>query len=170
MNQRTLPSLAKAFEKHYDELKSFVSRKVGCAALAEDIVQEAWVRVASNTPAEPVSNSRAYLYRIAHNLVIDRIRRDRVQSRHVVNDFLAENIPSNDSSPENWLVHRERLDTLMKAVEELPPRCRQVFRMRKFEQLDQSEIARRLGITRSMVEKHLRKALAHCLSRLEETE
>jgi RNA polymerase sigma factor (sigma-70 family) len=71
------------------------------------------------------------------------------------------------ASPERIALARERLALLAAAMDELPPRCREVFVLRQVEQLDQAEIARRLCISRNMVEKHLRKALLHCRARVE---
>ncbi|CAI2717589.1 RNA polymerase sigma factor [Nitrospina watsonii] len=170
MKRSHLTSLVQAFESHYDELKRFVARRVGCSSVAEDIVQETWVRITSSPPTDPVENARAYLYRVARNLMIDFVRRDRVRSRYIESGVLPENVSNNEPHPESLLIQKERLAHLLKAVEELPPRCQQVFRLRKFEHLEQAEIARRLGISRNMVEKHLRKALAHCLASLEEAE
>jgi len=67
--------------------------------------------------------------------------------------------PADGLNPEQIAVARQRLDKLVEAVNTLPPRCRAVFILRKFENLSQAEIAERLGISRNMVEKHLRHAL-----------
>jgi RNA polymerase sigma factor (sigma-70 family) len=56
---------------------------------------------------------------------------------------------------------------LYAAIEALPPKCRQVFIMRRFHDLSQDEIARRLGVSRNMVEKHLRLALERCRAALD---
>ncbi|MGH8547062.1 MAG: sigma-70 family RNA polymerase sigma factor, partial [Methylococcales bacterium] len=69
-------------------------------------------------------------------------------------------------SSEDWLAVRQKLEILDRAVAELPPKCRQVFLLRKVEQLSHAEIAERLGISRSMVEKHLHRAMMHCRDRI----
>ena len=83
---------------------------------------------------------------------------------------MPEEVPDRSPSAETRIDARERLAILAGAVEELPPRCREVFMLRKVEGLDQAEIARRLGISRNMVEKHLRKALLVCAARLKESD
>ncbi|MCA9483667.1 MAG: sigma-70 family RNA polymerase sigma factor [Nitrospina sp.] len=170
MTDHATATLASAAEKYYEELKRFLIRKVGCPSTAEDILHETWLRAASRTPSTPVQNPRAFLYRIANNLVIDRIRRDKLVSRHVVQGVLPEDTPAKEPTADSRLIHQEKLMLLQKAVDELPPRCKEVFVLRKYEMMEQAEIAERLGISRNMVEKHLRKALHHCLKRLGESE
>lgn len=165
-------TLRAAVESHYDELVAFVQRKVSCPALAADIVQETCARLVSRrAAATSVANPRAFLYRIASNLVIDHLRQERSRARYVrpvspSDDIadVADAIPSAESA----LEAKRRLTRLVRAVDELPPRCREVFMLRKFEGLEQAEVASTLGISRNMVEKHLRKALLHCAARLEE--
>lgn len=64
------------------------------------------------------------------------------------------------------LERRERLRLLAHAIAELPPRRREVFLLHKIDGLSHSQVAERLGISRSKVEKHVMKALAHCRDRL----
>ena len=62
---------------------------------------------------------------------------------------------------------RERICILIEAVNELPPRCREVFLLSRFDDLSNGQIAERLGISRNMVEKHVIKAMVHCRRRLD---
>lgn len=156
-----------AIEMHYQELTAFVRRKVRCPTLAADIVQETYVRLASGRMSMAVKNPRALLYRIAGNLAIDHLRLQQTRAKYVTSEPLPEDAPDAQPSAEAALDAKRRLALLIEAVDELPPRCREVFILRKFEDLDHAEIARSLGISRNMVEKHLRKALLHCAMRLE---
>jgi RNA polymerase sigma-70 factor (ECF subfamily) len=156
-----------ALQTHYEELLAFVRRRVRCPALAADIVQETCIRVASGGgAAAAIENPRAFLYRVAGNLAIDHVRQERTRAKYVTSGPLPENVPDGRPAADASIDARRRLALLARAVDELPPRCRQVFILRKFEGLDQAEIAQELGISRNMVEKHLRKALAHCAMRL----
>ena len=166
MNNDTAEPLLAALQLHYDELHAFVRRKVRCPALAADILQDTYVRLASRGLSEAVRNPRALLYRVAGNLAIDQLRLQETRARYVTSMPLSENLPDSRPSAETEIDAKQRLALLMEAVDELPPRCRQVFVLRKFEDFDQSEIAATLGISRNMVEKHLRKALLHCAMKL----
>ena len=166
MNDDAAEPLLAALQLHYDELHAFVRRKVRCPALAADIVQETYVRLASRGLSEAVRNPRALLYRVAGNLAIDQLRLQETRAKYVTAMPLLENLPDGRPSAEAEIDAKQRLALLIEAVEELPPRCRQVFVLRKFEDFDHAEIAETLGISRNMVEKHLRKALLHCAKRL----
>ncbi len=166
----TVSALLSAFELCYDDLVGYVRARVGCSATAADIVQDTYLRVRAVEGVERIGNPRAFVYRVAANLAIDHLRQERSRGPHVTPDSVAEGDQPRAPSPEAELQDRERPALLMKAVEELPPRCREVFVLRKIENLHQAEIAERLGISRNMVEKHMRRALMHCLRKLGQIE
>jgi len=166
MTTTTADNLITAFEAHYEELMVFVRRRVRCPAMAADIVQETYVRaVTAKTPA-PVDNPRAFLYRVAGNLAIDHLRREQRRQAIMADGVDAEFVADGQPGAERAVAARQDIDHLRRIVDDLPPKCREVFVLRRFDGLDQAEIAARLGISRNMVEKHLRKALLHCAARL----
>ena len=63
--------VAAAVLKHYEELRAFIRRKVGCPATAADLLQETYLRVATANAGASIENQRAYVYRVAGNLVTD---------------------------------------------------------------------------------------------------
>jgi RNA polymerase sigma-70 factor (ECF subfamily) len=167
MSDVALTPISQFVEIYYGELRAFARRKVGNATTAEDLVQEACLRLAS-TQTETIDNPRAFLYRVVGNLVIDHRRKERTRTRNLVS--LTNDVDVHDETPnvERQLVAKQRLAILSRAITELPLRCRECFVMRRFDGLDQDEIARRMGISRNMVEKHLRLAVTHCAIRLRE--
>lgn len=162
-----MKSLAALLETHYNELRNFALSKVRNWALAEDIVQDACLRLATAGHGNFV-NPRAYLYRTVGNLVIDRQRQETRRGRYISADLLPDDVAHDEPDAEDCLIEQQRLGLLSRAVAELPPRCQQCFVMRCIDELHQDEIARRLGISRNMVEKHLRNAVLHCARRLRE--
>lgn len=160
-------ALIESYERHRSQLIAFVAAKVGCAASAADIVQDTYLRLVQRSAIEPVANPQAFVYRVAHNLALDHLRQVSARGRTVDSGPLPEDTGSKEPSAETRLIDRQRLARLNAAIAELPPRCQAVFVLRKVEGLDQAEIAARLRISRNMVEKHLRKALIHCMARLE---
>lgn len=160
--------LIREFEKHYEVLRAFVRRRVRSPELTADILQDCYLRIARHPHAVPVDKPLALFRRIAGNLIIDRIRENEVRQRVSDSGGLSQDIPDRSQDVEAALIARQRFELLVRAVEELPPRCREVFLLRKVEQLESSEIARRLGISQNMVEKHLRKALLYCQAALAE--
>lgn len=153
---------------HHDPLCRYVRSLVESPAAAADIVQETWARAIPSLREGKVGNVRAFLYRIARNLVVDGVRDRSKWSRWTVEDDLSALIADDAPSAEQALLARDRLRILLELVESLPPRCREVFALRKIDGLHQAEIAERLGITRGAVEKHLRHALLVLASRLGE--
>ncbi|HKU97243.1 MAG TPA: RNA polymerase sigma factor, partial [Vineibacter sp.] len=150
------------FTEHRAALTRFLERRLGSASLAEDLTQETWVRAATaSTNGVPANdNPRGYLFRIAANLVIDHRRHTRrgieVDAPAPLRDAIADPTPS----PEVIALHRSEMARLLRAVDRLPPRCRQVFLLTKVHELSYAEVAARLGISRNTVMVHMTNALA----------
>lgn len=165
-DSRVAEPISAALQVHYKELVAFVRDRVKCSSLAADIVQETYVRLASRDGIAGIENPRALLYRVAGNLAIDHLRRQRTRAKYLMPQPPPESVPDRRPTAEAEIEAKQQVALLMDAVNELPPRCREVFMLRKFEGRHQAEIAEALGISRNMVEKHLRKALLHCALRL----
>lgn len=153
--------IAQLIKTYDEELRRVIARRCGCVETAADIVQETYHRMLNGGLWQQAENPRALLHRIAANLATDYERRNAVRDKYISREEgLADWVAECDSSqPDHILVNQERLNQLELAVNQLPPKCRTVFIMRKFEELSHAEIAERLGISRNMVEKHLRNAL-----------
>jgi len=160
-------ALLRALEHHYEPLRRFVERRLHSSETAADIVQETCVKVAMLDERTVIQNPLAFLYRVAGNLSLDWLREREVRERHIESGELPD-VADGAPDSEAYIAGHQRLKILAEAVAELPPRCAEVFRLRKLEHLEPKDIAERLGISRNMVEKHLRKALAHCQARLDE--
>lgn len=160
-------SLLRLLVAHYDELTGYLTRRLGSSGSARDAMHDTYLRLQGLGTVPEVENPRAYLYRVAHNIALDRMRADgRWQRRHLSNELALEQQPSASPSADNGLEYKERLRLLARAVEEMPPRRREVFLLHKIDGLSHAEIAAKLGISRSMVERHIMKAMAHCRARL----
>jgi RNA polymerase sigma-70 factor (ECF subfamily) len=155
---------------HHDRLSAYVRSLVDSSARASDIVQETWARAIPPLREGRVENVRAFLYRIARNLVIDGARDRGKWSPWALDEDLGGLIADDAPSAEQAVLARDRLRVLLELVESLPPRCREIFALRKIEGLHQAEIAEQLGITRGAVEKQLRQALLLLAARLGEIE
>ncbi len=143
-------------------------RIVGSEPAAEDIAQAAWLRIQRVEDDPPIIDKRGFLYRLVLNLASDQRRAALRSSRLFDHGELPEHVASADPGPEAIVINRDMLVHMAAAVEELSPRCREVFVMRKIDGLAPAEIADRLGISTNMVAKHVRIALQHCLARLEQ--
>ncbi|MCU6453404.1 RNA polymerase sigma factor [Sphingomonas sp. A2-49] len=149
------------------ELLRFLIARLGDAGEAEDLLQELWIRTRDGAGG-PVANGRAYLYRAAQNLVLDRARERRRRTARDGEWSKAQSGSISGTEPadpranaEDVLLEREKAGALATAIAALPEAAGRAFRMHKLDGLPHAEVARRLGITRSGVEKHIALAMAH---------
>ena len=152
-------------ENYYRELVGFLSARLGNAQAAEDVVHDAYVRVLERSSDEPIAQPRAFLYRTALNLVIDGHRRSSLRQAEPL-EVLDSEERFYSPSPQLLMDHDQRLDMIQKALAELPAACRECFLLRKIEGLSHPEIAERLGVSRSVVEKHIVNAMKQCRVRI----
>lgn len=152
-------------ERFYRELLNFLTRQVNDRDTAADLAQESYARVlAAQHQGQEVADPRALLYRTAKNLVTDQHRRSEFR-RHDSLDTVAEpeaqHAPAH-LQPEEVLASRQTVHAYAQAIEDLPPRCREAFVLHIIEDLPQAEVARRMGISVSMVEKHVVRGTLTC--------
>jgi RNA polymerase sigma factor (sigma-70 family) len=168
----TIPEPAKqaldqAFAEHRGMLLRTLARIVGSVATAEDLVQETYLRVAAAIRAHPIDHLAPFLYQTARNLAFDHLRSERRRGLVVVSgisDDILCDVPSNAVSPETALGDRQALGHIDAALATLTERQRQILVLHKLHDCPQAEIANRLGVSLSTVQKDLRTALGVCLA------
>ncbi len=161
-----MQGLPAAFAEHRQALLRFLTARTGSAADAEDLCQDLWSKIETAQPG-PVANPRAYLFQMANRLVLDRHRtvlrrmaRERLWLDHVGSHDDAAN-PDRDPDAEAQMIARQSAAALASAIANLPEGARRVLILHKVEGVGHSEIATRLGISRSGVEKHMAVAMRH---------
>jgi len=142
-------------------LRAFVARRVRDPHEVEDLVQEACARLIASARAQSLDDPRAYLFRIAANLIADRHRRPQPTV-----PLVPELDPPVRAAQEDRRRVADLEAALHAALDELSPRCREVFVLRRFEERGTGEIARELGISTRMVQKYLTQAVSHLYARL----
>lgn len=164
--------LVAAYFEQRDALGRFFRARLGAQADIEDLLQDLYLKVSAASPDQEVRDPRAWLYRLSSNLMMDRVRSGRrATARDGAWRQVSHSIgPSEDihdaPDAEQVVAGRERLAAVVTALADLPDRTRQVFRMHKFEGLSYAEVAARLGISRSSVEKHMMDALRFLIRRI----
>ena len=157
------PLVAAYLNKRQDLLRYFTLR-LRSAAMAEDVVQDIYLRIAGAAPGA-IENETAYLYRLGTNLMLDRLKqRRRATAREEAwHESTVVRISgaamSNDPPADDAAAARERLTRLLAALDRLPPQRRRAFVLHKLDGLSHVETAQRMGISRSAVEKHIIAAL-----------
>ncbi|WP_340266052.1 RNA polymerase sigma factor [Sphingobium mellinum] len=153
---------------HRAELRRLLVARVGDPVEAEDLLQELWLRVRERVDG-PVENGRAYLFRMAQNLVIDR-RRERhrrmARERRWSDEETGFARPGEDpadhrQSAEALMIAREEVALLASAIGNLPEGARRAFKLHKLDGLTHAEVAQQLGISKSGVEKHMAVAMKY---------
>lgn len=158
-------SLIDAYLQMRADLGRFIAVRLRADGDAEDLLQELYLKASRTTVADEIRDPRAYLYRLASNLMMDRWRSVRRATARDGAWRLAhygaspggdvDDAPSVDAAVDARL----RLEALVRKVESLPDRTRKVFRLHKFDGLSYAEVAEREGLSRSAVEKHMMQAL-----------
>lgn len=154
--------IAGLYFRYFDELVAFLSRRVASRELAADLVQEFFVRLlAREGSVATIRHDRGFLYSSARHLASEARRSPRWRDAAPPGCEIlavAEPIPP----PEATLAGRQDIDLLAATIAMLPARCREVFVLHRFEDLSYDEVAARLGISVSSVEKHMMRALGAC--------
>jgi len=166
--QRRETPLADLYRTYLSELTRYITRTFGTGPPdPEDVVQEAFAQFAALENPHAVENPRAFLYRSAHNLVVDHHRRHVVRSR-----FVREQAPgagaetADDRDAERVLSARERLSIVEGAIRDMERRRRTVFVLNRIHELSYAEISRRLRMPETTVKRLVAGAIIECERRL----
>lgn len=162
--------IAAYFRKRAD-LVRFFAKRTGSLSAGEDVVQELYLRISSGPEPTGLHSPEAYLYRVGSNLMLDVLKQERRRSARETDwsrarggaggEATAEEAPADEA-----LAARQRLSSLLKHVDELPPQVATAFRRHKVDGLTHGEVAAELGVSRSAVEKYIMAALRHLLAKV----
>jgi RNA polymerase sigma factor (sigma-70 family) len=160
--------LGALYHAYRADLLRFLVARTGDASEADDLLQEIWIKVQAPT-GKPIANGRAYLYRIAQNLVIDRLRerQRRMRRERLWSDQRTDHAPpgaepaDDGSNAEEEMLEREEIALLLSALATLPDGARRAFELHKLNGLSHAEVAEKMGISKSGVEKHMAVAMKY---------
>ncbi|HTV33087.1 MAG TPA: RNA polymerase sigma factor [Methylocella sp.] len=158
--------LGELYERNKRTLLGYLSRRVG-RENAPDLLQETFVRFIQNYPVGAIANAPPLLQQIAINLARDHARRRKIEAKYLEFGDLPEDVPSTEPQPGARLEAEENGRLLCEVINSLPPRCREVLLLHIYQKLPLAEIAKRLGISSNMAQKHMRLALLRCFAALD---
>lgn len=151
-----------AFETHKSALKRFISRFLQNAQDIEDVAQEAFLRAYTAEKKSDIQQPKSFLFRIAKNVAVSELRLKSRQITDYIEDQASQDVLLGEWTLEDEVSAQEKLGIHCEAVSTLPPQCRRVYLMRKVYGMPHKEIAERLEIAVSTVEKHLMKGVELC--------
>ncbi|MDX9884013.1 MAG: RNA polymerase sigma-70 factor [Prolixibacteraceae bacterium] len=158
----------KAFEKlyklYFPRLYTFVLKITSDGSLAKDMVQNVFIRLWETHETFRYEHPEAFLYKMVRNASLNYIRHLKVVDNlksEIKDQYLGEELYYIDmvGNEPYLLIEKELSEKVMEVMDELPEKCRVVFRMSRIEGLKNQEIADRLGLSIKTVEKHISKAL-----------
>lgn len=145
-------------------LRAFFARKAHRDDV-DDLVQEVLIRM-HNRKSDEIKNLDCYVFQVAMNVLRDGYRHDRVRLRSHHCELLEDLHPLDELSPERVVWARQELRQTIAAMNELPERTRKVLVLLRWEGLTYPQVAKRMDISVSAVEKHVSRSMRHLLTRL----
>lgn len=157
--------IADLVREHNRALHAFLMTRVGNEQEATDIAQEAYARLLQLEQSGAVGFLRAYLFKTAANIAIDRARERSARQRLAPVEHEEE--PVDELSPDRLVLGEEELQVFKAALMELSPKCRQAFVLCRLREHSDREAAAKLGLQPRMVRHYLTQACTYCRLRIE---
>jgi RNA polymerase sigma factor (sigma-70 family) len=152
---------------HEAAVRAWLKRWTGRNQDIDDVIQEAYCRLAAMDDVTHVGNGRAYLFQTTRNIVLEQARRSKIVRIDNVADMGSLSIVD-DAPPMDRVASGIReLQRVEELIQQLPPKCRRVFVLRRIHGVSQRDIGRMFGISQAAVEKQAARGLKLILSALE---
>lgn len=151
--------------RYYRELLNFCARTVKNRDAAADVVQESYARfLRIQQSSVPIAEPRALLFQTARHVMVDLYRRERRREHgdlHALEESEQPAAPPH-LQPDAVLSSAQSVRAYVRTIEALPPRCREAFILHVFDELPYAQIARHMGTSVSMIEKHIARGRLAC--------
>jgi len=158
-------AIGRLFEEHNRVLVRYLAVRLQSVQEAKEVAQEAYVRLLQLDRPEVESFLKSYLFRVATNLAVDRLRQ---RGRWKTVEWTgSEDLDDGIGNPEQGMLVKEELQAVMLGLAELPPKCREAFLKFRLDGLSQQQIARELGVTERMVRHYITQAILQCRLRMD---
>jgi len=144
---------------HEAALRSWLGRRHNAGFDVDDVVQESYATLAQRERLDDILNPRAYLFQVARSLVARSIARARIVPILAVEDLGPVEFADDASTPEQSAIEHDELRRLAGVIAAMPPQTREAFVLRRVHDLPQREIAARMRLSESTVEKHIARGI-----------
>ena len=167
---KALSGVSRAFVENHSAIKSFLGRLLTRREDIEDIAQEVYLRAYVAEQSRGIDKPEAYLYRSARNLALTKLTQKAHQMTDLIDDLGPVVVLEGDTPLEEQVAAEESLGLHCEAVAHLPEKCKQVYILRKVYGLTHKEIAERMSLSVSSVEKYMLKGVLACRAYVERRE
>jgi len=168
--RRRLSAVSSAFLENDTFIKRFLARFFSNQQDIEDVAQEAYLRAYVAEQQKDIEQPKAYLFRIAKNLALTKLTRKSKKITDYLEECGSSVVIEYGAAADSEVEALESLGLYCEAVAALPEKCRQVFLLRKVHGLAHKEIAERMSLSVSSVEKYLLRGILECKAFVEEHE
>jgi len=158
----TVSAVSAAFIENNSFLKKFLARFFSEQQDIEDVAQEAYLRAYVAEQSKDIEQPKAYLFRAAKNIALTKLTRKSRQITDYIADLSDSVVIGSEAATEDEVEAEQTLGIYCDAVAALPEKCRQVYLLRKVHGLSHKEIAERMELSISSVEKYLLKGVLAC--------
>ncbi len=165
MSDTVWASLRQTIVLRYDTIRMRLARSLGSRELADDVLQETYLRFHRSDVVGAILQPESYIFRVALNIATDKRREERRRASQA--EVLAA-IRLQDDSPDlsREVEARSEVEALKRALARLPARRRAILIAARVDGLSHEAIAARFNISRTTVQKELRRAVDHCVEQL----
>ncbi|MDR2282127.1 MAG: RNA polymerase sigma-70 factor [Sphingobacterium sp.] len=158
LRQNTSKAFEQAYDAYSEKLLYYIHSKIGDKKRSEDILQEVFIDFWNKIDCVDTS-IYGYLFNSTKYQILNHYRSEKVKEKYLIHlsNFLQH---INSISPQKYLEAKEIMAQIETLVAQLPPQCRKVFAMSRFEHKSNDEIAEELQISKRTVENYITKSLA----------
>jgi RNA polymerase sigma factor (sigma-70 family) len=157
--------ISRLFSEHNESLIQFLATRLRSVQEAKEVAQEAYVRLLSLEDSGAVSFLRAFLFKTATNLAVDRIRSRNRQQQALDAGLCDESREA--PMPDREAASAQEVEIVRRLIGELPPKCRHAFLMHRVHGAEFSEIAQEMGLSERMVRHYVLRAVLYCRAGLD---
>ncbi len=157
--------IARLFSEHNESLIRFLATRLRSVQEAKEVAQEAYVRLLTLEDSGAVSFLRAFLFKTAANLAVDRLR-SRNRWQQTVDAGLCDELRE-PPTPDREVSTAQEVEIIRRLIGELPPKCRRAFLLHRVDGLEFAEIAQQMGLSERMIRHYVLQAVLHCRAGLD---
>lgn len=160
--------VAREILPHEGLVRNWLARRWGRAIDLDDVLQEAYCRIAELTSVAHIENGRSYFFKTVQSVVMDGMRRAKVANIRYMTEIDWFDVMDEYPLADRVVEANQELDRVNSLLSKLSDTCRRVIELRRIQGLSQRETAAHLGVSESVVENHIVRGLKKVLTKLAE--